>query len=56
MTLSGLQYTERDVDKAIMANGISFTIALPKKVKDLSKNGWMEIGQLFNGKILLVRS
>jgi hypothetical protein len=55
LTLSDFQYTERDVDKAIMANAISFTIAFSKKVKDLSKDGWSEVGQLSNGKILLVK-
>jgi hypothetical protein len=55
MTLSGFQYTERDVDEAIMANTISFTIAFSKKVKDLGKNGWTEVGKLSNGKILLVK-
>jgi hypothetical protein len=38
-----------------MANAISFTIAFSKKVKDLSKDGWSEVGQLSNGKILLVK-
>lgn len=55
MPLSGFQYTERDVDKAIMANTISFTIAFSKKVKDLGKNGWTEVRKLSNGKILLVK-
>ncbi|HEY6756585.1 MAG TPA: hypothetical protein VI037_04265 [Nitrososphaera sp.] len=55
MTLSGFQYTERDMDKAIMANAISFTIAFSRKVKGLGKDGWTEVGQLSDGKILLVR-
>ncbi len=50
MTLSGFQYTERDVDKAITANTMSFTIAFSKKVKDLGKDGWTEVGKLSNGK------
>jgi hypothetical protein len=54
-TLSGFQYTEKEVDKGIVTNAISFTIALPKLVKDLHKNGWSGIGRLSNGKILLVR-
>ena len=54
LTLSGLDYTEIEVDKAILANGISFTIAFSKEVKDLGKNGWTDVGKLFNGKILLV--
>ena len=55
MTLSGFQYTERDMDKAIMANAISFTIAFSGKVKGLGKDGWTKVGQLSDGKILLVR-
>ena len=55
MTLSGFQYTEMEVDKEILANAISYTITLPKQVKDLRKSGRTEIGKLFNGKILLVR-
>jgi hypothetical protein len=55
ITLSGFDYTEIEVDKAILANGISFTIAFSKEVKDLGKNGWTEVGKLFNGKILLVK-
>lgn len=54
-TLSGFQYTQKEVDKGILTNAISFTIALPKQVKDLHKNGWSGIGRLSNGKILLVR-
>ncbi|HZB79685.1 MAG TPA: hypothetical protein VE264_00240 [Nitrososphaera sp.] len=55
ITLSGFQYTEIDVDKAIIAKAVSFTFAFPKNVKDLSKSGWSNIGKLSNGKILLVR-
>ena len=55
MTLSGFQYTEGDMDKAIMANAISFTIAFSSKFKGLGKDGWTEVGQLFDGKILLVK-
>ena len=55
MTLSGFQYTEMEVDKKILTNAISFTIILPKQVKDLRNSGWTEIGNLFNGKIVLVR-
>lgn len=55
ITLSGFDYTEIEVDKAILANGISFTIAFSEEVKDLGKNGWTEVGKLSNGKILLVK-
>lgn len=55
ITLSGFHFTEIEVDKAILANGISFIIAFSKEVKDLGKNGWTEVGKLFNGKILLVK-
>jgi len=44
-----------DVDKEILTNAISFTATLLKQVKDLRKSGWTEIGQLPNGKILMVR-
>jgi hypothetical protein len=37
MTLLGFQYTVRDMDKAIMANAISFTIAFSKRIKGLGK-------------------
>ena len=37
ITLSGFDYTEIEVDKAILANGISFTIAFSEEVKDLGK-------------------
>jgi len=37
ITLSGFDYTEIEVDKAILANGISFTIAFSKEVKDLGE-------------------
>jgi hypothetical protein len=50
MTLSGFRYTEMEVDKEILINAISFTITLPKQVKDLGKSGWTEIGKLSNGK------
>jgi hypothetical protein len=43
------------VDKAILANGISFTIAFSEEVKDLGKNGWTEVGKLSDEKILLVK-
>jgi hypothetical protein len=55
ITVSGFHFTGIEVDKAILANGISFTIAFSKEVKDLGKNGWTEVGNLFNGKILLVK-
>jgi hypothetical protein len=55
MTLSGFQYTESEVDKAITANAISFTITFSKEAKDLAKSGWSEVGKLSNGKILLVK-
>lgn len=44
ITLSGFHFTEIEVDKAILANGISFIIAFSKEVKDLGKNGWTEVG------------
>ena len=50
ITLSGFDYTEIEVDKAIMANGISFTIAFSKEVIHLAKSGWSEVGKLSNGK------
>ncbi len=34
ITLSGFQYTEIDVDKAIIAKAVSFIFAFPKDVKD----------------------
>jgi hypothetical protein len=43
------------MDKAVMANAMSFTIAFSKKLKDLGKSGWTPVGKLSNGKILLVR-
>jgi hypothetical protein len=55
ITLSDFQFTERDIDKAIMANVIPFTIAFSKKVKDLGKSGWTPVDKLSNGKILLVK-
>jgi hypothetical protein len=54
MTLSGFDYTEKDVAKEILTDPISFTIALPKQVKDLRKSGWTEIGKLSNGRIAMV--
>lgn len=54
-TLSGFQYSEIDVDRAILAKTISFTFEFSKEVKDLSKTGWSDIGKLSNGKILLVK-
>jgi len=54
LTISGFQYTETDVDRAIVAKPISFTFEFSKEVKDLSKTGWSAIGKLSNGKILLV--
>ena len=44
ITLSGFDYTEIEVDKAILANGISFTIAFSKEVKDLGKK-WLDRGR-----------
>jgi hypothetical protein len=55
ITSSDFQFTERDIDKAIMANAMSFTIAFSKKVKDLGKSGWTPVDKLSNGKILLVK-
>jgi hypothetical protein len=55
LNLLGFDFTEIEVDKAILANGISFTIVFSKEVKDLGKNGWTEVGKLSNGKILLVK-
>jgi hypothetical protein len=55
ITLSGFQYTEKDVDNNIIANAISFMTAFPKRVKGFRKDGWIEIGKLSSGKILLVR-
>jgi hypothetical protein len=46
ITLSGFQYTEIDVDKAIIAKAVSFTFAFLKDVKDLSKSGWSNVGKL----------
>jgi hypothetical protein len=43
------------MDKAIMANAISFTSAFSRKVKGGGKDGWTEVGKLTDGKILLVR-
>jgi hypothetical protein len=51
LTLSGFQYTETDVDRAILSKAISFTFAFSRKVKDLSKTGWSDICKLSNGKI-----
>jgi hypothetical protein len=50
LTLLGFQYTEIEVDKAILANAISFNIAFSKEVKDLAKSGWTEVGKLSNEK------
>jgi hypothetical protein len=55
VTLSGSQYMEIEVDKAILANAMSLIIAFSKEVKDLAKTGWTEVGKLSNGKILLVK-
>jgi hypothetical protein len=38
------------VDKAMLANAISFTIAFSKEVKDLAISGWSEVGKLSNEK------
>lgn len=54
ITLSGFNYTEKDVAKEILTNAISFTTTLPKEVKDLRKRGWTEIGKLSNGRITMV--
>jgi hypothetical protein len=55
LTLSGFQYAEIEVGKAILAKTISFTFAFSKEVKDLAKSGWSEVGKLSDGKIVLVK-
>jgi hypothetical protein len=54
LSLSGFQYTETDIHRAILTKAISFTFEFSREVKDLSKTGWSAIGKLSNGKILLV--
>ncbi len=45
-----------EVDKEdIITNAISFTVTLLKEVKDLRKTGWTEIGELYNGKVPMVK-
>jgi hypothetical protein len=55
LTLSGFHFAEIEVDKAILANAISFVFAFSREVKDLVNSGWTEVGKLSNGKILLVK-
>jgi hypothetical protein len=55
ITLSGFDYTDIEVDKAILAKTISFVFAFSREVKDLVNSDWIEVGKLSNGKILLVK-
>ena len=55
LTLSGFHFAEIEVDKAILANAISFLFAFSSEVKDLVNRGRTEVCKLSDEKILLVK-